>query len=53
MGSEMCIRDRPEIERIKAREAGLAAVGGAVLGPLGAGALPTDLGGVGAPAEQD
>ena len=38
----------PEIEKIKAREAGLAAVGGAVLGPSGAGALPADLCGVGA-----
>ena len=31
----------PEIEEIKAREAGLAAAGGVVLGPSGAGALPS------------
>ena len=30
----------PEIEEIKAREAGLAAAGSVVLGPSGAGALP-------------
>jgi len=43
----------PEIEKIKAREAGLAAVGGAVLGPSGAGALPADLCGEGGRAEND
>ena len=43
----------PEIEKIKAREAGLAAVGGAVLGPSGAGALPADLCGEGGRGEND
>ena len=43
----------PEVEKIKAREAGLAAVGGAVLGPSGAGALPADLCGEGGRSEND
>ena len=43
----------PEVEKIKAREAGLAAVGGAVLGPSGAGALPADLCGEGGRGEND
>ena len=44
----------PEIEKIKAREAGLAAVGGAVLSVHQVQVLcRADLCGVGAPAEQD
>ena len=43
----------PEIEEIKAREAGLAAAGGVVLGPSGAGALPANLCGEGARAEKN
>ena len=41
----------PEIDKILDREAGLAGAGGAILGPLGAGALPADLCGEGGTQE--